>query len=336
MRALLAAAALLLASCASAPLHPPGSAALVGCAGELDWIQLDSGLRSRTFETTPRPDVVRVAPVGGLVAILDGAAATIAIFDAVDRVERRRIALPSGSLPADLEFTDPRSRLAVAGAGGTTLYVVGARTGELLATADLGATPVALASDPGGDRVVVALAAPNAVAWLDPETGAVLRRMALPSTPTDVALHPERDEVWATSASADTLMVADPGANEVRVAACPGGPSELRMNYDGRHALVLCAGAGDVAAVDTATRALLWRATPPAGPGGAPSRPSGIELEPPGVHLLVVCEDANALHEVDVETGVWVRSIQTAPAPRAVGWLRFRASRARIADDGYW
>ena len=330
--ALLALAALLAPACNSAaPIHPPGSAALVGCAGELDWIHLDSGLRKRTYATTPRPDVVRVAQAGGQVAILDRAAETVTVFDAVDRVQRRVIALPAGSRPVDVDFADRRSKLAVAAAGGTTLYLVGTRTGDTLVRLDCGATPVAVA--PFDDALAVAFDAPASVGVVTADLTEVTRRLALPATPTDVAAHPDRDELWLTSANANTLMIADVAGSEVRVAPCPGGPSAIRVTYDGARALVLCAASGDVACFDTKTRAELWRATPAARKDGGRATPIDIELEPPGAHLLVVISDDDRLDELDVASGAWVRSMRTAPRPGGVGWLRVRAN-ARMPGGG--
>jgi len=321
----------------AAPIHPPGSAALVGCGenGELDWINLDSGKRKRTYGTAHSPDIVRVAPSGGLVAVLDRKAETVTVFDIGDRVQRRVIELPAGSRPTDIDFIDRRSHLAVACPGNGSLITLGLKTGEVANTVDCGGTPVALAGHFEQDRVAVALTSPNSVVLLDSATGKELRRIALPATPGAIAQHPTRDELWVLSPGSNVVMVVDSGAARVRVLPCPGGPRAVRVSYDGKTALVMCAASGEIAAFDTRFLTEAWRSTPPVSANGKAAFPAAIELEPPGAHLLVVMTNANRLDEVEVETGKWLRSLQTAPRPLSVGWLRVRTT-GRLDSIGHF
>lgn len=318
--------ALLFASAcnSTAPLHPPGSAALVGCAGDgvLDWIHLDSGQRKRTYESAAHPDQVRVAPTGGQVAILDRTAETVTVFDLIDRVQRRVIQLPAGSRPTDIEFTDRRSRLGVTCSGTTQLFELGLKTGDTLERVECSGTPIALATTPNRGTCAIALLEPDSVIVLNAATREITHRAALPATPTDIAVHPTRPELWVTSASTNTLMVVDPEAAEALVIACPGGPSTLRISYDGKLALVLCHASGEIATFDVATRKALRRSKPPARSDGSAAQPIDIELEPPGAHLLVVSPNANRLDELDLATGHWVRSLPTASRPTSIGWCR--------------
>ncbi|MCA8978771.1 MAG: hypothetical protein H6831_07980 [Planctomycetes bacterium] len=316
--------ALLLASAcrATAPLHPPGSAALVGCAGELDWIQLDSGLRKRTYATCASTAEVRVAPTDGLVAILDRDAETVTVFDLLDRVQRRVIQLPAGSRPTDVEFLDRRSLVGVVCNGGSHLLEVGLKTGDTLGRVECSGTPIALATDVSTGAAWIALASPASVLVVDTDAREITHRVALPATPSDVAATPSGHELWVTSATANTLMVVDPCAATVELIPCAGGPSALRLSYDGALALVLCADSGEIATFDVAAREELRRSTPPPCADGTPALPTKLELEPPSAHLLVVSPNANRLDEMDIASGEWVRSLPTAARPTAIGWCR--------------
>jgi DNA-binding beta-propeller fold protein YncE len=331
---LLLSCVLLIASAcnSTAPLHPPGSAALVGCAGELDWIHLDSGERKRTYPTCANPAQVRVAPTDGQVAILDRTAETITVFDLLDRVQRRVIQLPTGSRPTDIEFMDRRSRLAVACSGTQHLLEVGLKTGDTLGRIDCSGTPIALATDVRADAAYIALASPASVLVMNTKSREITHRAALPATPTDIAATPSGDELWVTSEAANTVMVIDPVAANAAILPCPGGPSSVRLSYDGRLALVLCKASGEVATFDVRTRTELRRSAPPATANGSPARPSDIELEPPGMHLLVVSPNANRLDELDLATGEWIRSLPTANRPTAIGWCRVHP-RAQFAGE---
>jgi DNA-binding beta-propeller fold protein YncE len=320
---LLSCVLLIASACSStAPLHPPGSAALVGCAGELDWIHLDSGQRKRTYPTCANPAQVRVAPSDGQVAILDRAAETITVFDLLDRVQRRVIQLPSGSRPTDIEFLDKRSSVGVACSGKSHVLEVGLRTGDTLSEIECSGSPIALASDVNRAAAYIALSSPASVIVMNTKSRAITHRAALPATPTDIAATPSGDELWVTSATANTIMVVDPAAASAVILPCPGGPTALRLSYDGRLALVLCEASGEVATFDVRARTELRRSTPPSNADGSPARPSDIELEPPGVHLLVVSPNANRLDELDLATGRWVRNLPTASRPTSVGWCR--------------
>lgn len=326
--------ALLLSSAcnSTAPLHPPGSAALVGCAGELDWIHLDSGQPKRSDPTYANPAQVRVAPTDGLVALLDPVAETITVFDLLDRVQRRVIQLPPGSDPTDIEFLDRRSRLAVTCSGTSHVLELGLKTGDTLGRIECSGTPIAIATDVQAAAAYIALAEPPSVLVLNTASREITHRAALPSAPTDLAASPRGSELWVTSAAANTLMVVDPVAASAVILACPGGPTDLRLSYDGTLALVLCEASGELATFDVRTRTELRRSKPPACTDGTAARPIDIELEPPGVHLLVVSTNANRLDELDLATGEWVRSLPTANRPTSIGWCRVHP-RARLGGE---
>ena len=195
----------------------------------------------------------------------------------------------------------------------------------MLSRTDCGGTPVAVAAKHEDDVLAVALRAPNSIALFPTGGGDATKRLALPATPTDVAWHPKRNELWITSADADTVMIVDVDASQVRIEACAGGPTTLHVNYDARHALVLCEKDGVVARFDVDARSEVWRARPPACADGSAARIASIALEPPGRYLMVAVPNDDRLDELDIETGNWARSLPTAGRPTAVGWLRIKA-----------
>lgn len=175
---------------------------------------------------------------------------------------------------------------------------------------------------PDGRRAYVANIGSGSVTAIDLEKGERLGVIRTGRGAEGIALAPDGTELWVTNREDDTVSVLDTAKLEV-VATLRAAdfPIRAEMTPDGRRVLVSCAGSGDLAIFDRASRKLERRLALPAGPppsgtsagpppgdrglfGGAFGRssvPIGIEIAPDGRRAWIAHSQGDTISVVDLE-----------------------------------
>ena len=149
-----------------------------------------------------------------------------------------------------------------------------------------------------------------------------------------IAVSADGSRVWVSNRASDTLSVFDAKKGEVIAELeCPGFPIRVYLTPDGRHAVVSCARAGEIAVYDTASLELRGRigmSLEAADEGqdrlfgnvfGDSPVPIGVALHPDSRHAFVANAGADKVAVVDLKEQKVLKALATGKEPDGIAWV---------------
>jgi len=213
------------------------------------------------------------------------------------------------------------SRLLVSSKDHPEAYLLDARSGEKLATFEIGAVPQGVGISPDGRWGLALSAGDGTVSVIDIKQQKKVKTIAVGKAPHNVRFTADGKLAYVTLQGGDGVAVLDMNKQEkVGEFPVPGikYPHNLDLTADGK-TLWIRGFAGKVAAVDLASHKVL--AVIPVGPSHA-----GIDVIPGGKYVVTGAIGGHQVDVIDPRTFKVVEHIEVGQGPHGV-----RASR-----DGRW
>lgn len=299
----------------------------------LDFFDPGSGLRLASVALGHAPHEVSVSPDGRRAAVTnygtrERPGSTLSIVDLVEPREVRRIELAPNTRPHGVHWF-AAGRIAVTAEGSRHLLVVDPDDGRTLTAIDTGQDVthmVVVAAE--GSRAYVTNIGSGTTTALDLLAGRKLADVATGKGSEALALSPDGGELWVAARADGIIAIVDTRQLEV-VAKIPveGIPIRLAFTRDGRTALVTCAGAGRLVAIDVASRSPRGsaRVDVPLAPDAA-SRPFaqlapgsvlpvGLHVGQEGRAIFVAATMGDRVVQYETATLAPVRSIEVGGEP---------------------
>ncbi len=179
-----------------------------------------------------------------------------------------------------------------------TVSVISTDTNQAVAPPiAVGAMPSDVAITPDGRRAYVTNAGSASVSVIDTQTHSVVGSIAVGGDPRGIAISPDGRRAYVTSTASDSLYAIDTQTNSLPAPPIPLGvdPEGVAVSLDGRAALIAQNGGG-IAAVDTATGALI---------GTIPNAlgPARLAITPNGTRGFVTNGDSSSVTVFSLTTG---------------------------------
>jgi YVTN family beta-propeller protein len=297
-------------------------------------VDLATGRAAATVPTGEGPHEVAVSPDGRTAVVANygtrsAAGSTLTVIDLPGARALRTIRLAPGTRPHGVLFLDARRALVTA-EGAKALLVVDVAGGTVEAVVETGQEiSHMVAATPDGRRAFVANIGSGTVTVVDVPARRVLAHVRTGEGAEGIAVSPDGREAWVTNRAADTVSVVDVGSLAV-VASIPCASFPIRVAFtpDGRRALVTNARSGDVALLDVAARKEVRRMRAPLEGVEAEGRllafagstPIGVVVAPGGARAFVAHASADAVAELDLETGRMHRALVAGREPDGMAW----------------
>ena len=294
-----------------------------------------------TLRTGQGPHEVAVSPDGATAVVANyGEGSTLTVIDLAARGAprvARTIELGAYRKPHGLAFLAD-GRLLVTAEDSAALLVVDVADGRVEKAIRTGAeVSHMVVASPDGARAYVANIGSGSVTAIDLAKGAFLKEVKTGRGAEGLALSPDGSELWVTNRDADTVSVVDTARLAVVATVTAGDfPIRAEMTPDGKRVLVSCAGSGDLAVFDRASRRrerrLALPASPVPAPGGSPagspgdgrlfdgafggsSVPIGIEIAPDGRRAWIAHTRSDTISVLDLERLVKIGEIRAGREP---------------------
>lgn len=229
-------------------------------ADALDFVDPGSGLRLATVAVGHAPHEVSVAPDGRRAAVTsygtrERPGSTLSIVDLEQPRELARIDLAPHSRPHGVAWF-AADRIAVTAEGSRQLLVVDPEAGRVVLAVPTGAETshmVAVTTD--GARAFVANLGSGTTTAVDLAAGRRMGELPTGEGSEALALSPDGRELWVGAREAGRVTIVDMDRLDIGATVnVPGAPIRIAFAPDGATAFVSCAGSGELAAIDTATR----------------------------------------------------------------------------------
>lgn len=299
----------------------------------VDFRDPGSGLRLASVVTGYAPHEVSVSPDGKRAAVsnygtreLPGS--TLSIVDLEQPHEIRRIDLAPHTRPHGLAWF-AADRIAVTTEGSRRMLVVDPDAGKIVSgieTAQETSHMVVVSAD--SRRAYVTNIGSGTVTAIDLVAGRKLLDVPTGAGSEALALTPDGSELWVAARTDGHIAVVDTAALEVKARLPLSGiPIRIAMTPDGRTALVTCAGAAELVALDVAKRVERGRArvTAPLATGAserpfarlAPGSvlPVGLLVSGDGHSAYVAATMGDRVVQFDTRTFDILRSVDVGGEP---------------------
>ncbi|HEX8193949.1 MAG TPA: YncE family protein [Allosphingosinicella sp.] len=325
----LAAAALGLASCASADGSSragngaaPGAGGgtlLIGNKGEdtLSFVSLADGRELGRVATGRMPHEIAVSPDGRIAAVVSYGARSIDMFDIASRTRLRTIDLSPNEGPHGLVWLAD-GRLVATTERSRSVAVVDTRRGYAVTTIPTGqeGTHMVVVS-PDGRRAFTANIAGGTVSVLDLAAGRKLRDIAVGGRPEGIALTPDGRTLWVGDLEGARVQVYDAATFE-RLGEVATGPTPIRVlaSPDGRRIVTSNHGDGTLTVIDAATRRVVRTVTVS---GRREAQQVTIMFSRDGRRLFVAETGLSTIAEVDLDRAAVIRRLPAGTAGDGLG-----------------
>lgn len=301
-------------------------------------ISLADGRTIATFPVGDQPHEVTVSPDGRRAVAANygtgpSPGRTLTVMDLRSGKVERTIDLGEYRRPHGIAFLPGGRRVLVTSEQNQALLVVDVTTGRVeraIRTNVAGTHLFVLSKD--GRRAWVSNIGAGSNSLVDLERGEVLKTVATGRAPEAIDLSPDGREVWVGDGQLDRVMVLDAGTLDSLATMPAGGrPNRVRFTRDGRWVFVSNIRSGTLGVYEARTRKLVETIVFPADSSRPPSAaatalgsltaPEGILLAPDGRRVWVALNSSDRIAEIDIETRMIVRYIETGRGPDGMGYV---------------
>jgi DNA-binding beta-propeller fold protein YncE len=230
-------------------------------SGDSVWrLSLRDGHKTGEFRTGEAPHEIVVASNGRFALVSnygrETSGNTLSVLDLVGGKPTRSIDLGEHGAPHGLRLLPGDRRVLVTTEGSASLLMVDIASGKVERVIDVGGgTGHMLALSPDSRFAYVTKINAGAVSRIDLASGAKTHERAAGKGAEGVAVSPDGREVWVVNRQDGTITVHDPGTLALRRRMTSKGfPIRVVFTSDGHHALVVNAGAANVAVFDVRTK----------------------------------------------------------------------------------
>jgi YVTN family beta-propeller protein len=247
------------------------------------------------------PDVARAASACNARAfVANSGDGNVSVIDVpTDTVVGSPFAVGGG--PSGVATSPDGQKVYVTDDGGTTMKVLDAASGSVLATVDVGGAPVALAVSPDGHTAYVTnFFLGTTVTVVDLDTDTADGTITVGAGPSDVAFTPDGAHAYVTNFDGTTVSVIDTATRTVTPITVDANPISVAVSPDGSKVYVGHGAPGDtVTVIDTATDTVSGEITVGTNVGG-------IAFTPDGSIAFVAVFGADVVKVIDVATATVV------------------------------
>jgi YVTN family beta-propeller protein len=273
---------------------------------------LDTGSH-RVIKTIPvpaGPHGVVITPDGRLVYVSSDGASTVSVIDTT--TDSVKATIEVGKTPHGLALTPDAKTVLVAGFGTNQLSFIDVATNTVSGGVPV-PSPHNIAITPDGHRAYVASQVQGSAALVivDLSSRSVVGRVALDKVPRALNFSPDSKQLYFTEAGASAVQVLDPTSNTI-VDHIPVGASPHHPLFVGssQTALVVVQGPGQVAVIDTATKAVT------AVPVG--QMPHWIAVSSDGAFAYVTNENSNDVSVISIAAKKVIATVPIGAGPRKI------------------
>lgn len=219
-----------------------------------------AGHKTGEFRTGEAPHEIAVAANGRFALVSNYGRETsgnsLSVLDLVGGKPTRSIYLGEHGAPHGLRLLPGDRRALVTTEGSASLLVVDIASGKVERVIDVGGgTGHMLALSPDSKSAYVTKINAGTVSRIDLVSGVKTHERAAGKGAEGIAVSPEGREVWVANRADGTITVHDPATLALRRRmSSKGFPIRVAFTSDGRHALVINAGAANVAVFDVRTK----------------------------------------------------------------------------------
>jgi YVTN family beta-propeller protein len=251
-----------------------------------------------------------ITPDGRLVYVSSDGASTVSVIDTATDTVRANIEV--GKTPHGLALTPDGKTLLVAGFGTSQLSFIDVGTDTVTGRAPV-PSPHNIAIAPDGRRAYVASQVQGSAALVivDLNTKLVAGRVPVPNVPRALNFSPDGKQLYFTEAGVSAVQILDPATNTV-VDQIPVGASPHHPLFvgSGQTALVVVQGPGQLAVVDTASKAVT--------PVQVGRLPHWIAVSSDGGFAYVTNENSNTVSVVSLDTKKVIGTVPIGAGPRKI------------------
>jgi YVTN family beta-propeller protein len=292
--------------------HPAPIKAYVGLFKDNAVAVLDTATNHviKTIPVPAGPHGMVITPDGRLVYLSSDGASTVSVIDTTTDTVTGSIEV--GKTPHGLALTPDAKTVLVAGFGTNQLSFIDVATNTVSGGAPV-PSPHNIAITPDGRSAYVAsqVQGSPALVIVDLSSRSVMGRVALDKVPRALNFSPDGKQLYFTEAGSSAVQVLDPTTNtivgQIPVGASPHHPLFLGS---GRTAVVVVQGPGQLAVVDTASKAVT------AVPVG--QQPHWIAVSSDGGFAYVTDENSNDVSVVSIDNKKVIATIAIGDAPRKI------------------
>lgn len=309
----------------------------------VSFLDTATGETKATFDVGVGPHEAATSPDGRTVVVCNYGdqrpGSTLSVIKRDGRsMKVSEIPLGKYQRPHGIVYLSDGERVVVTSETQRALLMVHVATGEIEAAIDTGQNVSHMvAITPDEKLALVANIGSGSASVIDLEKRELVKAIPTGAGAEGVAAHPTRPEVWVTNRAADTVSIIDTNTLEV-TDTLESGDFAIRVaiTSDGRHALVSCAGSGEVWVYDVATREVVKRISmdeQPVGDDekearlfsdqfGASPAPVGVLIEPGDARAYVANTNADVVTVLDLKTWSVVGRLRTGKEPDGMTWVK--------------
>jgi len=273
---------------------------------------LDTGTNHviKTIAVPAGPHGMVITPDGRVVYVSSDGASTVSVIDTTTDAVKANIEV--GKTPHGLALSPDAKTVLVAGFGTNQLSFIDVATNTVSGGVPV-PSPHNIAITPDGQRAYVAsqVQGSAALVMVDLTSRSVVGRVALDKVPRALNFSPDGKRLYFTEAGANAVQVLDPTTNTV-VDQIPVGVSPHHPLFvgSGQTALVVVQGPGQLAVVDTATKAVT------AVPVG--QMPHWIAVSSDDGFAYVTNESSNDVSVVSIDNKNVIATVPIGNGPRKI------------------
>ena len=215
----------------------------------------------------------------------------------------------------------------VADAGSSSVSVIDTSKNTVVATIQVGAEPLAIATTHDLAHAYVANLGAESVSVIDTTTKAVVKTVPVGMNPVAIAITPSGATAYVANFGADSVSAIDTTTNAV-VKTVPVGrnPVAVAITPNGATAYVANLGGSSVSVIDTATNAVVK--TVPVG-----DDPISVAITPNGATAYVANLGESSVSVIDTATNAVVKTVPVGRNPVAVA-ITPNGAAAYVANLG--
>ena len=293
-----------------------------------------SGHKTGEFRTGEAPQEIAVAGDGRFALVSNYGRETsgnsLSVLDLVDGKPTRSIDLGEHGAPHGLRLLPGDRRVLVTTEASASVLVVDVASGKVEQVIGVGGgTGHMLALSPDAKFAYLTKINAGTVSRIDLASGLKTHERTAGKGAEGVAVSPDGREVWVANREDGTITVHDPDTLALRRRmSSKGFPIRVVFTRDGRHALVVNAGAANVAVFDARTR--LRVATVELAEAGAEYRqtmlgraalPIGVVVDPVRPRAYVAISGGDQVAVMDTRSWKIVEHWPTGGEPVALGFV---------------
>lgn len=195
----------------------------------------------------------------------------------------------------------------VLNSGEATLSLIDETTRQVISTVPTGKEPHHLMATPDNASLIVANSVSNNLMFVDPKTGKTQRWVENIEDPYQVGFSPDKKWFVSTGLRLDRVDIYHYDGTNISIAKripLAVMPSHIAFTNDSKTAFISLQVSGEVAAIDLATQAILWKMK-------VGNVPAGLWMTPGDKYLLVGMTGSDYVAVVDWRTQKIVKTIKT-------------------------